>query len=145
MARIGWAVVAVIGVLVVAGRPGSGAGQAREGEPLRTVVHVNFGDEKRQAGGLKNVSNILKQDPRARITVVCHSDGISTVVAGQSGHAEAVEALVSKGVRFVACENTMRERSIAREDLLPGVGTVPSGAVEVIRTQQFEGYAYFKP
>jgi intracellular sulfur oxidation DsrE/DsrF family protein len=30
-------------------------------------------------------------------------------------------------------------------DLLPGVATVPSGVVEVIRKQQLEGYAYFKP
>ena len=32
-----------------------------------------------------------------------------------------------------------------KDDLLAGVGTVPSGAVEVIRKQQRDGYAYFKP
>ncbi|QDV32798.1 DsrE family protein [Tautonia plasticadhaerens] len=146
MTRVGWAAVAVVGVLVVAGRPGSDAGEAPDdGEPLRAVVHVNFADEARQAGGLKNIANILERAPGARITVVCHGDGIGTVEAGRSGHAEAVGSLAARGVRFVACENTMRERSIDREDLLPGVGTVPSGAVELIRTQQVEGYAYFKP
>ena len=45
----------------------------------------------------------------------------------------------------VACENTMRQKSIRKEDLLPNVGTVPSGAVEVVRKQQRDGYAYFKP
>jgi intracellular sulfur oxidation DsrE/DsrF family protein len=145
MSRIGWAVVAIIGLALVAGLSGLDAEEQPEGESLRVVVHVNFADEKRQAGGLKNIANILKQDPDAQVTAVCHSDGIAVVVADRTGHAETVETLLGQGVRFVACENTMRERSIPREGLLPGVGTVPSGAVEVVRKQQFEGYAYFKP
>ena len=63
----------------------------------------------------------------------------------RTDHAEAVAALIEKGVKFVACENTMRQKSIRKEDLLPGVGTVPSGAVEVVRKQQRDGFAYFKP
>ena len=47
-------------------------------------------------------------------------------------------------VRFTACENTMKKKSIAKEDLSPGVATVPSGAVEVLGKQQ-DGYGYFKP
>ena len=62
-----------------------------------------------------------------------------------AGHAEAIEVLPKKGVRFVACEDKMRRESIRKEDLLPGVGTVPSGAVEVVRKQQEDGHAYFKP
>ena len=48
------------------------------------------------------------------------------------------------GVRFAACENTMRDKSIPKEGLLPGVVTVPSGAVEIVRKQQ-NGYGYFRP
>ena len=47
-------------------------------------------------------------------------------------------------VSFAACENTMRDKSIAKDDLLAGAATVRSGAVEVIRKQQ-EGFSYFKP
>jgi intracellular sulfur oxidation DsrE/DsrF family protein len=145
MSRFGWAVVAVVSLALVAGRGGLDAGERPETESLRVVVHVNFAEVERQAGGLKNIANILKQDPEARVTAVCHGDGITVLVADRTEHAEPVERLIGQGVRFVACENTMRERSIPREGLLPGVGTVPSGAVEVIRKQQFEGYAYFKP
>jgi intracellular sulfur oxidation DsrE/DsrF family protein len=67
------------------------------------------------------------------------------VEKARTDHAEAVEVLIKKGVRFVACENTMRQKSIRKEDLLPGVGTVPSGAVEVVRKQQKDGHAYFRP
>jgi len=113
--------------------------------PMRVVVHVNFPESGTQGAGLKNVTNILKEAPDTQVEVVCHGAGIGLVEKARTDHAEAVEALVKKGVKFVACENTMRKNSIRKEDLLPGVGTVPSGAVEVVRKQQRDGYAYFKP
>ena len=121
------------------------AGDKPEGGPLKVVVHVNFPELSVQGAGLKNVTNILKEAPDAQVEVVCHGAGIGLVEKARTEHAEAVEALVKKGVKFVACENTMRQKSIRKEDLLPGVGTVPSGAVEVVRKQQKDGFAYFKP
>ncbi|WP_165253362.1 DsrE family protein [Paludisphaera soli] len=115
------------------------------GGPLKVVVHVNAPEAGVQGAGLKNVTNILKAAPDARVVVVCHGAGIGLVEKARSDHAEAVASLVKQGVEFAACENTMRQKSIREEDLLPGVATVPSGALEVIRKQQLEGYAYFKP
>ena len=121
------------------------AGDKPEGGPLKVVVHVNFPESGVQGAGLKNVTNILKAAPDAQIEVVCHGAGIGLVEKARTEHAEAVEALVKKGVKFVACENTMRQKSIRKDDLLAGVGTVPSGAVEVVRKQQRDGFVYFKP
>ena len=118
--------------------------QAEDG-PLKVLVHINFPETGTQGAGLRSVANILKSDPEARIEVVCHAAGIGLMEKARSEHADAVEALIKKGVTFVACENTMRQKSIRKEDLIPGVGTVPSGAVEVVRKQQKDGYAYFKP
>lgn len=115
------------------------------GEGLKVVVHINFSESDRQGHGLKNVANVLKEAPDSQVEVVCHGAGIGVVEKARTEHAEAIMSLIQKGVRFVACENTMRQKSIRKEDLLPGVGTVPSGAVEVIRKQQKDGYAYFKP
>ncbi len=119
---------------------------SREGKKvLKAVVHVNFADAERQKHGLKNVSNILKEAKgEAEIVVVCHGAGIALLVKGQSKHAEEVARLIKAKVRFAACENTLRDKSIPRAGLLEGVTTVPSGAVEVIRRQQ-EGFGYFKP
>lgn len=112
---------------------------------LKVVVHVIFPESGTQGAGLRSVGNILKEEPDARIEVVCHAAGIGLVEKSRSEHAEAVEALIKKGVTFVACENTMRQKSIKKEDLLPGVGTVPSGALEVVRKQHKDGFSYFKP
>jgi intracellular sulfur oxidation DsrE/DsrF family protein len=127
-------------------RPGEKPRLAAPAEPatLKAVVHVNFSDAERQKAGLRNVSNILKAENDATVEVVCHGGGIELLVKEKSRHAADVEQLSKRGVRFAACENTMREKAITKEQLLPGVVTVPSGAVEVIRKQQ-EGYGYFKP
>ena len=113
--------------------------------PLKVVVHVNFPESGTQGAGLRSVGNILEEEPGARIQVVCHAAGIGLVEKSRSEHAEAVEALIKKGVTFVACENTMRQKSIKKADFLPGVGTVPSGALEVVRKQHKDGFSYFKP
>ena len=120
--------------------------KAAEGEKpmLKAVVHINFIDSERQKHGLKNVTNILKQEKGAEIEVVCHGGGIGLLVKDQTDHADDVARLIKEGVRFAACENTLRDKSILKENLLPDVTTVASGAVEVIRKQQ-EGFGYFKP
>jgi intracellular sulfur oxidation DsrE/DsrF family protein len=138
--------------LVVLGFAGLGLGDEPEkpkvkGEKtmLKAVIHINFADSERQKHGLKNVSNILKEvKGEAEIVVVCHGAGIDLLVKEKSQHGDEVERLIKEKVRFAACENTMRDKSIPKDKLLPGVTTTPSGAVEVIRKQQ-EGFGYFKP
>ena len=112
---------------------------------LKVVVHINFAEAERQKHGLKNVANILKEvKGEAEVVVVCHGEGIGLLVQDKSQNAEAVAELVKAKVRFEACENTLRDKAIPKESLLPGVTTTPSGAVEVVRKQQ-EGFGYFKP
>ena len=125
--------------------PGFGSGAIRADDPpIKVVVHLNTGDVATHEHGLKNVANILTEDPLAQVEVVCHSGGISLLEKTHSSQKEMVSSLSRQGVKFVACENTMRQKSIKKADLLLDAGTVPSGAVEVIRKQQ-AGFAYFKP
>ena len=127
------------------GESGDRAKASEGGKPmLRAIVHINFADSERQQHGLKNVTNILKEEKKAEIEVVCHGGGIGLLVKDKTDHADEVARLIKEGVRFAACENTLRDKSIPKENLLPGVTTVPAGAVEVIRKQQ-EGFGYFKP
>ncbi len=111
---------------------------------LKAVFHLNFGDAERQEHGLKNIENILKEAADSQIEVVCHGEGIKLVETKQTKQSDLIQALMKKGVRFVACENTMKKKSLGNDDLVVGTATVPSGAVEVIRKQS-EGYGYFRP
>ena len=60
-----------------------------------------------------------------------------------SKQAEKIKELSAKGVDFVACENTLRERKIARTELLDTCRTVPAGVVEIV-IKQDAGWAYIK-
>jgi intracellular sulfur oxidation DsrE/DsrF family protein len=128
--------------------PGRGVGSAQAERPLRVVVHINFAKATDEKLALSNVENILKaaveDGLKAEVEIVCHGDGIRLVEKARTESAVEVAGLINQGVRFVACLNTMRQRTLGQGDLLPGVGTVPSGAYEIVRKQQ-EGYSYFKP
>ena len=138
-------VAVVVAVGVSLNPVGSRAEPGEKPKMLRVVVHINFGDADQQGHGLRNVENILKDAKgEATVEVVCHGAGLSLLVEKQTKHADQIGKLLKQGVQFAACENTMREKSISKDDLLPGVTPVPSGAAEVVRKQQ-EGYSYFKP
>lgn len=141
--------IALVGITLVGSAGAQDDGVLKESRrPLSVVVHINFADVVRHGNGLKNIENILKEAEAAgspvEVEVVCHSDGIVLLEKGKTGHAGAVEVLEKKGVQFIACQNTMKQRSIRPADLLLGVTTVPSGAFEVVCRQQ-DGYSYFKP
>ncbi|HUE70431.1 MAG TPA: hypothetical protein VMP01_06025 [Pirellulaceae bacterium] len=94
---------------------------------LQAVVHINFTDSERQKHGLKNVANILKEEKGAEIEVVCHGGGIGLLVKDKTDHAVEVARLIKEGVRFAACENTLRDKSIPKENLLPRCDDGPVG------------------
>lgn len=67
--------------LEIWGETGDRAKASEEGElMLKSVVHINFSDSERQKAGLKNVTNILKEEKGAEIEVVCHGGGIGLLV-----------------------------------------------------------------
>lgn len=124
--------------------PAQGPASKENPQVVKAVVHINFKDADRHEHALNNVENILKEAGDTEVVVVCHGEGLALLSKKQSGQAELVQSLMKKGVHFEACENTMRKKSLAKEDLLEGIKTVPSGAVEIIRKQS-EGFSYFKP
>lgn len=140
----------MLGALPVLGVPALASAvepEAAAAEPaVQAVVHVNFPDGGRQGAGLKNIENVLRElgEAGGTFVVVCHGAGIGLVEATRTDHREAVQALLARGVAFVACRNTMKQKSIRPEDLIAGVTTVASGALEVIQ-RQHQGFAYFRP
>ncbi len=55
-----------------------------------------------------------------------------------------VEELVRQGIKVVACETTMHDMQLTREDMLPSIGYVPGGIIELMQKQQ-QGWAYVRP
>lgn len=108
------------------------------------VVHLAEGDPGRQSAVLRNVMNLRADlEPMVSIELIAHGPGVE-LMTGESGLADGVAQLVSIGVTPLACLNTLASRGLTPEDLLPGVGVVPSGIGQLAR-RQLEGWAYVRP
>jgi uncharacterized protein len=119
MWKLSFVVLALVGaglaIIASCSRSEDKSSPAEDQKMLQVVVHVNFSDTERQDHGLKNVENILKDVKDAKVEVLCHGAGIALLVKERTKHAEEIEKLTKQGVRFAACENTMREKGIKRK------------------------------
>ncbi len=125
------------------------AAQAQATQQVKAVYHVNT-DVNTVPAILNNIRNHLNADPKARIVVVTHGPGINFLLqdAKDSQGREfsgSVSDLVSKGVDFRVCNNTLTTRNISPDRVLMEAKIVPSGVAEVARLQAQEGYVYLKP
>jgi len=80
---------------------------------------------------------------RTDVSVIAHGSGPSMLLAANGAQAPRMRDLSQAGVVFAACENTMKKKNVAKEDLLPFATTVDSGVAEVVRKQE-AGWAYLK-
>ncbi len=83
----------------------------------------------------------VKPEP-SEIEILAYSGGID-LLKQDAPTAQQLADLEKLGVHFVACETAMRAHHIAKADLLPGVTSVPSGVVELVRKQE-SGWSYVK-
>ncbi len=104
---------------------------------------TNANDSMQQKAFTKQLQNITDHWPSAQIEVVCYNNGIDYLLTTKSKHVKAIMELKKKGVKFVACQNTMTQRSIKAEDLLPEAEIVPAGIAEIVERQE-EGWSYIK-
>jgi uncharacterized protein len=109
----------------------------------KVVIQLTSGDTAVHRSTIKQIHNMLAGAPNSQIEVVCHNQGISFLVSAKTFQAQKIKELSSKGVVFAACENTMRDRNINREELLTEATTVPSGVIEVVKKQR-KKWAYLK-
>jgi intracellular sulfur oxidation DsrE/DsrF family protein len=122
--------------------------QSEEGAVVSTkkhkvVIQLTSNDTLVQKSVIKQLHNILRAAPNTKIEVVCHNNGLTFLQTATTKQADKIRELSAKGVDFVACENTMRDRKVKREDLVGECRTVPSGVVEIMLKQE-KKWAYLK-
>ncbi|MEI6408550.1 MAG: DsrE family protein [Bacteroidota bacterium] len=109
----------------------------------KVVFQLMTNDTLAQKALVRQIGHLLIAAPKSKIEVVCHNNGISLLQKNVTKQADKIHELSAKGVEFAACENTMRDRKIKREDLVQDCHTVPSGLLEVVLKQE-KGWAYIK-
>ena len=133
-------VLAVVAALALAG-----AAAAQD----KVVYHFDSGLAQ-ATKGLRNIRNHLEVDPKAKIVVVAHADGVDFLMTGamdanKNPYNVIVEDLKSQGVTFEVCRITLRNRKLDPKQFIPEVDFTASGVQRITYLQQHEGYAYLKP
>ncbi len=117
--------------------------------PDKVVYHISDTEQQTKLA-LQYIRNHLEVNPKAKIVVVTHALGVDFLREGlrdKNGNPYnvPVEDLDFRGVRFLVCGITLRERKMKQSEFIPEAKFVPSGVAEIARLQQREGYAYIKP
>lgn len=110
----------------------------------RVVWHLSDGGGDVHEHFLRSLTNLLT-DLRAegvQVEVVTQGPGLDLLLKDGVCTA-AVGDLQGRGVVFVACENTLRGRQLALDDLLAGVPSVTSAVGHLVR-RQAEGWSYLR-
>lgn len=111
----------------------------------RVVMQVSDADPGKWNLALNNAKNV-QSDLGAQnvdVEIVAYGPGIGMLKADSAVGNRVSEAMAS-GVAVVACENTMKGQKLAKEDMLPKIGYVNAGVVELMQKQQ-QGWAYIRP
>jgi len=116
---------------------------------IKVVYHLSEGIPQ-ASRAIGNIRNHLSADPTAKIVVVTHGLGIDFLLEGATNQMDqpfsgSVSDLVSKGVEFRVCNNTLVARKISKDKLLMETKVVPSGVAEVAKLQANEKYVYLRP
>ena len=110
----------------------------------RALFQVTDNDPARWTLVLNNMQNLREGvgDEPLEIELVAYGPGINMLKSDSPMKQRIADALKS-GVKVNACQNTMNGMKLTPADMLPEIGYVPSGVVEVMRKQQ-QGWAYIR-
>lgn len=110
----------------------------------RALFQVTDNDPARWNLILNNMENLRAGvgAEGAEIELVAYGPGIN-MLKGDTSVKERIATALGAGVKFSACQNTMEVMKVTPADMLPTIGYVRSGVVEVMKKQQ-QGWAYIR-
>jgi intracellular sulfur oxidation DsrE/DsrF family protein len=120
--------------------------QGNERPLHKMVIQVSDNDAQKWNLALNNARNVQDDlgGPEATdLEIVVYGPGIG-MLKSDSPVAKRVADALKAGVKVVACENTMRAQKLSHPDMLPDIGYVGAGVVELMKRQQ-QGWAYIRP
>ena len=141
-----WILAALGGLLAASGAARAQVtAAALAGRSHKVVFQVSDADPAKWNLALNNARNVQEDlgKDKVAIEIVAYGPGIGMLKMDSVAGPRIAEAMDS-GIVVVACENTMRNQKIGRDDMLPKLGYVMAGVVELMQKQK-EGWAYIRP
>jgi hypothetical protein len=127
----------------------TGAVSARAATDLQRVAY-HVSDKEKVAFTIGNIKNHIAGmggPDKVEIVLVVHGPALREfhVADGNQSVLETMKGLMSEGVRFNACGNTMRAMKLENADLPEGMVRVDQGGVVRLAQLQQEGFLYLRP
>lgn len=117
--------------------------KVRKAQVHKIVFQMVSKDTADHNAMVRQIFNIQKLAPGSNIEVVCHGPGISFIHKEKSMVLTKLAELANSKVDIVACEFTMQQKNIKREQLMDQCRTVPGGILEIVEKQE-KGWSYIK-
>ena len=129
-----------LAVLIIGSTPVA----ARKKTRHRVVMQVSGSDTTEWKGTINNLKNLKKGwDSDVAIEVVAHGPGIAFLLTRKTTQGDAIRALTAQGVQFVICENSLLEKKVGKQEVMPEAGLVPMGIGEIALKQE-DGWSHIK-
>ena len=132
-----------LGVIFMTQLPAQNESAVVDKKKHKVVIQLTSSDTLVQKAVVKQIHNLLTAAPNTKVEVVCHNNGITFLTKAQTQQGGKIKELSDKGIDFVACQNTMRERKISREQLVETCRVVPAGVLEIVQKEE-KGWSYLK-
>ena len=109
----------------------------------KIVFQLTSGDTNVHKMLVRQLGNVLTAAPNSKIEVVCHGPGITMLTTKQTIVHTKVSELKGKGIDFVVCENTLKEKKVTKEEIISEAAFVKAGIIEIVKKQE-EGWSYIR-
>ncbi len=140
---------AIVGILLFAGGVGEASHSKENPKKHRVFYHLNDAGAEKAKAVLTNIQNhvdVVGWQHIEALELVVHGPALRTFLAKDIDPEVRgkLETLLAGGLRFDACQITMKRQKFDLKEIIEGVTLVPSGVARVMELQEL-GYAYVKP
>ena len=120
-------------------------GALAQAQRHKIVIQVSDAETGKWNLALNNAKNLQDDVGAANVDIelVAYGPGIGMLKMDAPTNSRVAEA-VKSGVKILACENTMRNMKLVKDDMHPAISYVPAGVTEIMK-KQAEGWSYLRP
>ena len=111
----------------------------------KLIMQVSDADPAKWNLALNNAKNVQQAygADKVDVEIVVYGPGIA-MLKSDSLSAARIDEAKKANITILACENTMKNNKLTKEDMLPNTSYVAVGVAQIIKRQR-EGYAYVRP
>jgi uncharacterized protein len=135
----------LIGLLGFATTLPAFAVQKKPAAKQRVIFQVSDNDPVKWGLALNNATNVqadLGKD-KVQIEIVAYGPGLEMLKA-ESKVADRLAGALDENVGLIACENTMTNTKVTKDDMYSGIAYVKAGVTHLMQRQQ-QGWSYIRP